>query len=108
MPRDQRKQGLKVIKETPAVWRRAKGPSWLTKYERSKIIGIRARQLMEGAEPLIKVPPYIKNPLKIAELELEQNKLPFLIKRVRGETEEHALKLEEFTQQRLRVWEADI
>lgn len=51
------------------------------RYERARLIGIRAMQLLQGAEPLIKVPENITDPIKIAALELESGKLPFLVKR---------------------------
>ena len=52
----------------------------LTKFEKSKIIGMRAKQLANGAEPLIAAKNLIDN-LKIAELELKEKKLPFIIAR---------------------------
>ncbi len=51
------------------------------RYEKARIIGIRALQLLEGADPLIKVPKEINDPIKIAKLEIEAKKIPFLIKR---------------------------
>ncbi len=51
------------------------------RYEKARIIGIRAQQLLEGAEPLIEVPKGITDPIQIAKLEFEAKKLPFLIKR---------------------------
>jgi len=53
----------------------------LTKYERTKIIGIRAQQIAQGAKPRVKVPSYITDTIEIAELELTNRKIPFLIKR---------------------------
>jgi len=52
----------------------------LTKYEKVRIIGIRAKQIMTGANILIKG---IENrtPIEIAELELKHNMVPFKIKR---------------------------
>jgi DNA-directed RNA polymerase, subunit K (EC 2.7.7.6) len=64
------------------VWKDPKGPDFLTKYEVAKIIGLRAKQLSEGAPPLIEVPPTVTNPIKIAELELKANKIPIYIKRI--------------------------
>jgi len=51
------------------------------RYERARIIGIRAMQLLQGAEPLIEVPNNVTDPIKIATLEFESGKLPFVIKR---------------------------
>ena len=53
----------------------------LTKYEKTKILGIRAQQLLSGMPALIKVPKDVNNVRKIAELELQQRKIPFIIKR---------------------------
>ncbi len=46
----------------------------LTRYEKAKIIGIRALQLYYGAPPLIKTK--FKDPMKIAEEEMEKGVLP--------------------------------
>lgn len=53
----------------------------LTKYERAKILGQRTKQLNEGSEPFITWDrPTMDNSL-IAEEELMQKKLPFIIQR---------------------------
>jgi len=52
----------------------------LTKYERVRIIGIRAKQIMMGANILVKGVEN-KTPTEIAELELKHNMVPFKIKR---------------------------
>jgi len=52
----------------------------LTKYERVRIIGIRAKQIMTGANILIKGIDN-KTPNEIADLELKNNMIPFKIKR---------------------------
>jgi DNA-directed RNA polymerase I, II, and III subunit RPABC2 len=54
---------------------------FLTLYERTKIIGLRANQLSQGAKPFVSVPEYITDVRDIARLELEQKRLPFIIKR---------------------------
>jgi DNA-directed RNA polymerase subunit K/omega len=56
-------------------------PPFLTTYERTKILGTRANQIAEGARPFVTVPEHIIEPLEIARLELEQRRLPFIIKR---------------------------
>jgi DNA-directed RNA polymerase I, II, and III subunit RPABC2 len=59
-----------------------RSPPFLTVYERTKILGTRANQIAEGARPFIDpVPEHITQPLEIAKLELEQRRLPFIIKR---------------------------
>ncbi len=58
------------------------GPPWLTKYERARIIGVRALQIALGAPVLIPVKKYnLKDPIEIAEKELELKVLPIIIRR---------------------------
>lgn len=54
---------------------------FLTVFERTKIIGLRANQLSKGAAPFIKVPKHVTDVRDIARLELEQRRLPFIVKR---------------------------
>lgn len=56
----------------------------LSKYERTKIIGVRAKQLNNGAIPFVNVPENIMDGLIIAEQELREKKIPFIIKRPIG------------------------
>jgi DNA-directed RNA polymerase I, II, and III subunit RPABC2 len=53
----------------------------LTKYEETRIIGERAKQINSGATPYIKINEGEYDGYKIALLELEQKKIPFIIKR---------------------------
>lgn len=53
----------------------------LNKYEKTKILSERAEQLSEGAIPLIPNAEKYNNVLEIAEEELRQLKIPFIIKR---------------------------
>lgn len=53
----------------------------LTKFEKAKIIGLRATQISQGAEPLISVPSYMTSSVDIAEEELKQHKIPMIIRR---------------------------
>lgn len=53
----------------------------LTKYEKSKIIGISAQQIESGRKPSLEIPSNLSNPLDIAEYELIKKKTPFIIKR---------------------------
>jgi DNA-directed RNA polymerase I, II, and III subunit RPABC2 len=54
---------------------------FLTLYEKTKIIGLRANQLSKGARPYIPVPDHISSVRDIARMELEQKRLPFIVKR---------------------------
>ena len=54
---------------------------FLTNYEKTKVISLRARMIEEGAKPYIKVPEGMTESYKIALEELKQKKIPFIIKR---------------------------
>jgi len=53
----------------------------LTKYEYTRILGIRASQIEKGAPLFIEVPDTMIDSYLIAKDELHQKKLPFIIKR---------------------------
>jgi DNA-directed RNA polymerase I, II, and III subunit RPABC2 len=53
----------------------------LTKYEKTKILGLRAKQLNNGAVPFVKLSTNIIDGYLIALKELEQKKIPFIIRR---------------------------
>jgi len=52
----------------------------LTKYEKAKVLGTRALQLSNGAQPMVKVDG-ITDVMDIAKKELDEYKLPFIIRR---------------------------
>jgi DNA-directed RNA polymerases I, II, and III subunit RPABC2 len=54
---------------------------FLTNFERTKIIGLRANQISRGSVPFVSVPKHITDVRDIARLELEQKRLPYIIKR---------------------------
>ena len=54
---------------------------WLTRFERARVIGTRATQLSHGAPPQINVPDGLIDSMKIAEIELENGQIPFIIRR---------------------------
>ena len=54
---------------------------FLTKYERARILGQRAKQIETGAKPLVRVPENVIDGYIIAELELKEKKIPFIIRR---------------------------
>ena len=60
----------------------------ITKYEKALLIGKRAKQIEEGAIPNVKVLPG-QSVIQIAEEELRQRKIPFIIKRPIGNTYEY-------------------
>ena len=53
----------------------------LTRYERSKIIGLRAKQINSGSELFIDAPANIIDGITLAEMELKEKKIPFIIRR---------------------------
>jgi len=54
---------------------------YLTKYEKARVIGVRAKQINMGAQIFIDVDPTIIDGAIIAEKELLQRKMPFIIRR---------------------------
>ena len=54
---------------------------WLTKYERARVLGIRAKQLNNGADAFVEVPSSMISGYKIAIEELKAKKIPFIIRR---------------------------
>lgn len=54
---------------------------FLTKYERARILGERAKQLNMGAKPLVELGPDVIDGYLIAQKEFELKKIPFIIKR---------------------------
>ena len=54
---------------------------WLTKYERARVLGIRAKQLNNGGDPFVQVPSSMISGYKIAIEELKAKKIPFIIRR---------------------------
>ena len=55
--------------------------TWLTKYERARVLGLRSKQLSYGADAFIDVPAGMISGYKIAVEELSQKKIPFIIRR---------------------------
>ena len=54
---------------------------FLTKYEKTRILGQRAQQINSGSEPFVDVPENIIDGYLVAEIELAQKKIPFIIRR---------------------------
>lgn len=55
--------------------------NFLTKYERARILGTRALQLSKNAPPMVLPDSGETDPYKLAEYELSQGKIPFIIRR---------------------------
>ena len=54
---------------------------FITKYEKARILGERAKQINSGAKPMIEIEDDIIDGYLIAQKEFEQKKIPFIIKR---------------------------
>lgn len=54
---------------------------FMTKYEKARIIGQRCAQLDHGSTPFVKVPEDVIESYIIAGMELQEKKIPFIIKR---------------------------
>jgi len=58
------------------------GPPFLTKYERARVVGLRALQLSLGAPPFVRLDDEAKwDPIEVAKGELESALLPLSIRR---------------------------
>jgi DNA-directed RNA polymerase I, II, and III subunit RPABC2 len=53
----------------------------LSKYEKTRVIGLRVSQLNKGAEPYVSLSKIILDNVLIAEKELREKKIPFIIMR---------------------------
>ena len=56
-------------------------PFYMTKYEKARVIGTRAVQISRNSPVLIKLDFNDVDPVRIAEMELAQRKIPFVIRR---------------------------
>ena len=68
----------------------------LTKFEVTRILGLRAQQIEMGNQPLIEIPNNIIDSKNIAELEYEKGVIPFIIRRFLPDGKYEDWKLEDF------------
>jgi DNA-directed RNA polymerase I, II, and III subunit RPABC2 len=54
---------------------------FLTLYERTKILSLRASHLAHGDAPYMEIPDYLTDVYEIAKAELEAKRLPYIVKR---------------------------
>jgi DNA-directed RNA polymerase I, II, and III subunit RPABC2 len=54
---------------------------YLTLFEKTKIIGFRANQIAQGGRVFTHVPPHMTDVLEIARKELEEKRIPYILKR---------------------------
>ena len=69
------------LDETTEVDPHHRSQPFLSVYEKTKILGFRANQLAPGARPYVVVPEHVTKVGDIAKMELEQRRLPYIIKR---------------------------
>ena len=67
----------------------------MTKFEKAKIIGIRSEMLANGAQAMVTVPRNVINVKEIALLELEEKKIPLLVRRFYPNKEYEDLRVED-------------
>jgi DNA-directed RNA polymerase I, II, and III subunit RPABC2 len=72
---------LPLISSPPVNDPNHRSVPFLTQYERTKIIGMRANQLSQGARPYVPIPEHVTDVADIARIELAQRRLPFIIRR---------------------------
>ncbi len=64
------------------------GPKRLTKFERIRIISIRAQQIASGSPLFLdenEIPEGLTDPVELAKLEIKKGKLPLILERRQGE-----------------------
>jgi len=54
---------------------------FLTKYEKTRVLGQRAKQLNSGSKPYVVVPDHVLDGYIIAQIELAQKRIPFIVER---------------------------
>ena len=76
---DEYNLGQKEMKSIPINERIT--TKYLTKYEKARVLGARALQISKNAPVMVNLAPGEWDPLKIAEKELREKKIPFIIRR---------------------------
>lgn len=80
---------FEVLENYDTIKKSNKSKPILNKYERTKVLGVRAEQIRHNAKPLILVPKHMTDELDIATEELKQRKIPFIIERKVGNKKEY-------------------
>jgi len=81
--KDEKEETLPIYKSGPLILGPRRQKLWLTKYERARIIGTRATQLVGGMPDRLKPEEreQVQGPIARAKLELLQRETPFIIRR---------------------------
>lgn len=69
--------------------------NFLSKYEKTKIIGMRAEQLARNAQAYVEFDKNNFDPIEVAEKELEARKLPFMVCRTLANGEKEYWRLDD-------------
>ena len=80
---------FEVLENYDTLKKTNKSKPILNKYEKTKVLGVRAEQIRHNAKPLITVPKHMTDELDIATEELKQRKIPFIIERKVGNKKEY-------------------
>jgi DNA-directed RNA polymerase subunit K/omega len=67
----------------------------MSKYEYTKVLGMRAQQITMGSKPLITVTNDMNSAIEVAEEELRQRKTPYIIARKINNTKTDFWKIED-------------
>ena len=73
-----------------------KSQNYITKFEKAKIIGIRAQMIASGAVPCVDVPKGVTDALSISYIEYNEKKMPLLIRRKLTDNTIEDWRLEDF------------
>jgi len=68
----------------------------MSKFEKARIIGVRAQQIADGAVPTVKVPDKMISVIEIAKLELKERRLPLIIRRILTKNKYEDWRIDEF------------
>ena len=68
----------------------------MSKFEKARIIGVRAQQIADGAVPTVKVPDKMVSAIEIAKLELKERRLPLIIRRILTKNKYEDWRIDEF------------
>lgn len=69
--------------------------NFMTVFEKTKVIGLRAEQLQRGAKPYVEFHHNEFDPITIATRELEERKIPFMICRTLPNGEKEYWRIED-------------
>ena len=70
---------------------------FMTKYEKARVLGTRALQISKNAPLMITPQPGESDPYKLAERELNERRIPFIIRRYLPDGKYEDWKLDELT-----------